>query len=579
MRSAFLSRALAPVVGVVICFFTSGCGGGVDKQIMRSFAAGDYANARIQAHEKLPEQPKDKAGKRETREPDRNYILSRMRVAIATLADGYPFSAEDLINECYSLMTTQGVNEDKTIAAVMLVEDVRTWKGEPFEQAMAYVYASIQKAMRRDWGNARAAANESLFLLRDFGVNEQSGEPMTGSEFADAVHEKGEDEVEEYLDSGYQPIETNFTLGYMQVGAMNLALNRFAEARDNLSKAVQYNPALRPVAQSMLQGGFNTLVIVDAGKGPEKVRYGPDGVYTRFEQRSPSDDRFLRVGLNGYHAGEFPAVIDVNELAQDHRWNNLEDVRRGKSLVGNILLAGGAGVAAYGAANQDATTMIVGGILAAVGAGAKASARADIRHNEFLPQRVYMAPLRVDSADSTIRLSVEPSNDPGWAVTLPAIDPPPSHERMQVLYVRTPINAGETAWLDAGEILYANEHYRGRIPGDTLPYILGGTCVKPPTIQSLRHYQSAGNLTDMSVTDLENLYQAEGLSFDPRETNGFAGMHVLEGGSSMIAPQPGSIGYVRLFCQEHRPYRAKSDVVRDYQERYANTEADAVASR
>lgn len=38
--------------------------------------------------------------------------------------------------------------------------------------------------------------------------------------------------------------------------------------------------------------------------------------------------------------------------------------------------------------------------------------------------------------------------------------------------------------------------------------------------------------------------------------------HVLDGGTSLTAPLPGTAGYARLFGQEHGPYRPRSDEVR-----------------
>jgi hypothetical protein len=119
------------------------------------------------------------------------------------------------------------------------------------------------------------------------------------------------------------------------------------------------------------------------------------------------------------------------------------------------------------------------------------------------------------------------------------------------------------AWAASGQVLYANEHYEGRVPGDELPYILGGRCVSRPSYRVLQRYQRAGNLVGMTLPDLEELYRAEGikLSLDEEETH-HASLHILEGGRSLECPLPGTAGYARLFGQEHPPYKAGSDLVK-----------------
>ena len=62
----------------------------------------------------------------------------------------------------------RGLNKDKTVRSVVFTEGVKVWKGEPFEQAMALVYYGFVQASQGSWDNARAAASNALFYLRDF---------------------------------------------------------------------------------------------------------------------------------------------------------------------------------------------------------------------------------------------------------------------------------------------------------------------------------------------------------------------------------------------------------------------------
>src|SRR5215216_570164 len=75
---------------------------------------------------------------------DRNFVLDRMKQVIVSLADGAPQSSEGTVDYLYDWLRTQGLNADKTVSSFMGTEmGARIWKGEPFEQAMAYSYIAM----------------------------------------------------------------------------------------------------------------------------------------------------------------------------------------------------------------------------------------------------------------------------------------------------------------------------------------------------------------------------------------------------------------------------------------------------
>lgn len=534
------------VTAIAACLGSWGCASAikVDKEV----AVGDYGAAR----QKLAEHGEDKPG-------NRHYILDKMRLTMTSLADGYPDSAELATNEMFELLRTQGINEDKTVLAAVTVENVLIWKGEPFEQAMAFYYVALQKAMRGEWDNARAAAAASLFLLRDFGENEK-GERLSTEEIATISVEQdrqrsqeGED-AQEYIDHGYQPIKTNFALGYLMNGVANYAMGRDDEARDNFHEAVNLNAGLQDVTTKILSGRTNTLLFVEYGQGPRKVRYGMDNAFSRFEPRTPSIAAPLRVTVDGGPQQAFGPACDVNTMAMDHMWNNMQDVRVAKSYIGTALIAGAVAVSAGSSsegAQYAALAMAIAGLLM------KASAAADITYCDLLPQSVYLAPLYLSAADASIDLIV--GDDPNSRLVLNGADPPGAHERFRVLYARLAPSAAPLPWAATDEILYCNDEFDGPYPEPQLPYILGGRCVRIPTYDVLEAYREAGFLQDMSLVDLENLYREEGIYFTVEDQGGIAGRHILEGGNSLVCPEPGSVGYERIFGQMHEPYRPKSD--------------------
>ncbi len=185
---------------------------------------------------------------------NKQYLLGRLNILEMTLAEGIPDAGEETANQLFALLRTQGLNEDKTAASVVFNEGVKVWKGEPFEQAIAYHTIAMQKAMRGEWDNARAAAESSLFLLKDFSA--AVGKDAPPVDLAKAAAEKDKESAgsgSELLNSGYVAGQTDFALGYIVSGVANRALHRAQEANDNFAAAAIANPDLADLARTDLR--------------------------------------------------------------------------------------------------------------------------------------------------------------------------------------------------------------------------------------------------------------------------------------------------------------------------------------
>jgi hypothetical protein len=198
----------------------------------------------------------------------------------------------------------------------------------------------------------------------------------------------------------------------------------------------------------------------------------------------------------------------------------------------------------------------------------KATSQADTRHLELLPQRTYIVPVNITSRGSVVTLQVQ--GDPGSRMVLAAVSPPEDGERLQLRYVRLSNGrGGAPAWATSGRIVYANDATEERVAGDGLPFILGGRCVRTPSAETMARYHGAGNLTNMTASDLENLYREEGITLRWEDNVGRSRKHILEGGDTLVAPEAGTAGYARLFGQEHPAYRPRSKAVRELAEQIA----------
>lgn len=317
---------------------------------------------------------------------DEQVLLNKARLGIAALADGDLHEAEMALGETFELLSTAGLNADRTTAAVFTHEGVRIWKGEPFEQAMMYHYVATLYATMGDWENVRAAAANALFRLTDFGGH-QSPERLLQKASQD----------EQYLEIGYTAVDTDFALGFLMQGVA-AKLSGASGSDDLFDAALRINASLLPLVHTLRENTYDTLLIVHYGKGPTKIAFGPDNSLVRFEQQEPASlvNAPIFVESGGRRLGHGVPVTNVSRMATDHRWNNLEDIRRAKSLIGDVFVTGGAIATVIGAEERSAEAALAGVGAMLFGLLLKSGAQADTRYLEFLPQTVYLVPLQLD---------------------------------------------------------------------------------------------------------------------------------------------------------------------------------------
>ena len=530
-----------------------------DHKLRELVSAGEHGRARVHVLVNLTED-----------ERHRNYLLDRFRLGIASLADGVPAGGALAFEEAYDKLRAQGLNKDKTLGIIMAGDQVTFWKGEPFEQAMAFHYISVWNAMQGQWGNARAAAGNALFQLKDFGTD-AAGRRLRSEGIirrAEAwEHGSGKGD---YIRTGYVATKSDFALGYLMNAIANDQLGRRDEADDHYRAAVDINGRLERLVTRLEGGGDNTILIVDYGLGPHKIARGPDGVIADFLPTMVSDQKHLVLAAAG-RTDRYPVVCDLNAMAADHMWKGIEDIRIAKSKIGTVLLVAGAGVAAHGSRSDSDAAAAVGLAMMLAGAIQKATARADTTYCEIIPQRVYVAPVTIRGPQDTIELQIEGIPDSRLALTGMH---PPGGGAAQLLYVRLPSpTRAPLGWATTGAVYYCNDETpgAGRV---RLPYILGGDCVCTPSETVLSACQAAGYLEDLTVSDLRELYRFEGITIADRQRRG-PGLHILEGGNWLFTPVPGTAGFARLYGQRHRPYKPKSPQVRSLAERVKSAQVIA----
>lgn len=539
---------------VCVAAVAGGCSATPDYRLMDNLRRGDLGAARVSLQQRVRADQSPKS--------DRDYMLDRMRLAIVAMSDGYPAVARGAIDEMFDVLTTQGLNVGREFSAVVFHEGVRIWKGEPFEQALALHYIATHYAMMGSWDNARAAILNSLAHLRD---GEAAGDAIDVHLLAARARaiERGQDPDAVVGKSfGYVTTRSDFTLGYLmtalanqQVAAQTGDRARLDEASDNYREVLRLAPQLQPLVSDLQAGRYNTLFVIDYGQGPRKVAAGPDGAIAVFDPQFASDARRIAVD-DGSGARRYAHVCDINAMATNHLWRGLEDARLAKSAVGTGMMLGGA----IAASTDDRDAQLAGLGLILAGMAAKATAAADTRYCEALPQRVYIVPAMVKDASTRVMLQVDA--DAGSRIVLAGMSPP-SGGAAAVHYVRLLSGSSPPRWAITGEVAYATSAVRGISwdgPAMNTPYILGGQCVRTPDYELVEQYRAKGLLTSVTLSQLQTYYREEGIAITADNHRPLR--HVLEGGDSLLPPVPGSTGFARIFGELRPRYQPRSETVR-----------------
>jgi len=352
----------------LVCTLLAGCANPNQKKIdqaVNDYFIGNYEQAR-QILRPLAQ------------EENENFVLNNLRLASVCLTDYRLTEAEAALLRAYEVINAVGVNDGgRSLGAVLVDEKIKVWKGEPFERAMANFYLGMIYYMKQDYLNARAAFENALFKLRDYGEDADSPDK-------------------------YAQVESNFTAAWLMLGRCWQAIGREDQARAAFARMAQLRPDLAPLADYDRNLGANVVLFVDVGYGPQKVA-DADGALVGFAplpaQEGPlplprvlMDNRY--VDLEDVNR----PLFDLLALAQDRRWQSIDTIRAVKSAVGTGLIAAGAvegvrGLSESGAAQRR--DLIASVVLLGAGLLLKATSQADIRQWEMLPRTTYVLPMRL----------------------------------------------------------------------------------------------------------------------------------------------------------------------------------------
>ena len=329
---------------------------------------------------------------------DENFVLNNARLGSVALTNYQFDEAEGAFLRAYEVMNSVGVNNGgRTLGAVMVSESMRVWKGQPFDRAMVNFYLGLIYYARRDYENARAAFENSLFKLREYGEEEEQ-------------------------EDRYREVESKFVLGHLMLARSWQRLGRDDLAEANFARVRELRPDLAMTADPEINRQSNFLLVVDTGYGP-RIQTDFDGAIAGFfptpNQAGPIACPTIYV--NGRPLAENNQIVrppvDLLALAQDRVWQSIDTVRTIKSAVGTGLIAAGAvqGVrGAYHTGSAQRRDLISSAALLGAGLLLKATSQADTRVWEMLPRTTFVIPMQLAPGLHDLRIQLPTGVSQTW---------------------------------------------------------------------------------------------------------------------------------------------------------------------
>ncbi len=355
---------------------------------------------------------------------NRNLVLNNMRIGLAAMEMGETAAAVQAFDKALDQIEIIYADNEAAAEARSLwtKENVKDFKGEPYERAMAYFYRGLLYMNAGDYQNARAV--------------------FKAAQLQDAFAEEDQNQAD-------------FALMYFMEGWASQCAGDTAYARDPFERALALNGNLSLPAED-----HRLLVVRETGSAPRKVAAGESNELLSYEPGTAESFQLSYTEVGTHAAVAAPAEDIFFQAASrggrlvDHVLAGKASFKEGADAAGDVLANVGATTAmmgALGGSNDAAIAGLAILLASAIAEGAAAAARseADIRQWDNLPNRVTVTSLPLDAASGngvSRLIGVDGSERSfeyqqagscalGWARSTPASDIP----------LRAPGSGGEAA--------------------------------------------------------------------------------------------------------------------------------------
>ena len=328
------------------------CAVGQPAVPLNAFAAGDLATVAAFATTEVADGPAE------------NQALVHNVLAQCELLQGDVDDARRNFEVAGRIMGSWSTGSGEATSAILGSESSKTYRGDPYEQAMNAYYLALCFYWKGEPDNARAACKRGM--LADAEVGDEKFQADNALLFWMAgrfSHVLGSDD-----DVGY----------YKEAVAAN------AFAIEHGARGVPNNDVLAA------PGRGNLVLILECGMGPEKFGDGGQEELARFRPR-PHPAVAARASLDGRDLGIASLMLDVDYQARTLGGTAMEGIRQGKAVFKTASTVAGVVLldqAARSKGDAARTQAIAGGALLL--AGLLTSTAADVRHWPTLPSTVHV---------------------------------------------------------------------------------------------------------------------------------------------------------------------------------------------
>ena len=325
-------------------------------------------------------------------EGERNRVLNLLQAGLASMELGHNAVAAKAFDEALLTIETMYGGDEKAAAARgnFTAEDRKTFRGEPYERAMAFYYRGILYLMEGDYENARASFRSGI--LQDT--------------LAEREEYRQDFALLEFLEGWSSQCNGN----------ADLAAEAFALAKEHNPEAV------------LPEAGHNLLVLADLGHAPVKYAEGEHNELLKIKKNdaSYSASPAFRLSAVSERLSNRESILRQAKTRGGREFDAIlegkaqfkEGMETASQVAGAVAQAGmAAGMAGLASGNEDMAQ--VGGGMAAVGglisifASAAAEAtkpQADTRQWGNLPETVLYGSYRVDAGTGGTGVSHLPGN-------------------------------------------------------------------------------------------------------------------------------------------------------------------------
>ena len=326
-------------------------------------------------------------------------VLNLQRLGLEAIDQGHLDVAARALDAAIARIELIYANSDsaKKARSMWSSEGVKDFKGEPYERAMAYYYRGLLFMAEGDYENARAS--------------------FRSAEYQDTI-------------SNDETYAGDFGLMSLLAGWASTCAGDPGMASDLYQRAATQQPeGLKPPPADR-----TTLLLVESGMSPVKTATGGYGEALKLQ---PGDNPFVAALANDK---ELPVLGNLGWQASTLGGRQIDVIlggkasfRKGADTVGGIGIQGATYAVSMDNGGGAAGALLVVGI-ASVLISSATKARADTRHWDNLPDRIYGEFLKTGASNAPA-IAEKSGDGDSYPIAKPTLDA--SAGRCRVLLYRT----------------------------------------------------------------------------------------------------------------------------------------------